>query len=72
MNMSNKPDMKYHFRRIGNARIYLQEKGFIFTGAPDIWSLIVDDEVLYAQITQGTPGFLISFSSSVPTRTAAV
>jgi hypothetical protein len=56
---------KEHFKRIGNARIYLQEKGFVFMGAPDRWKLIGEDAISYAQIAQGPSDFVIIFSSLI-------
>jgi hypothetical protein len=41
-----------HFMSVMNARIYLNNEGFLFMGAPDRWNRISDDRVLYARITR--------------------
>jgi hypothetical protein len=69
--MTNTLQKKEHFKRIGNARIYLQEKGFVFMGAPDRWKLIGEDAISYAQIAQGPSDFVIIFSSLIRERMAA-
>jgi hypothetical protein len=68
LNMGDTLQKKEHFKRIGNARIYLQEKEFVFMGAPDRWKLIGEDTIFYAQIAQEPSGFVIIFSSLIRVR----
>jgi hypothetical protein len=57
-----------HFMSVVNARIYLNNEGFLFMGAPDRWNRISDDRILYARITRTLSGSTISFSSSIRVR----